>query len=142
MKIVIVGAKDRDSADDLRDVSELLDKLEERYQSFTVLTVMSHFGIGKLVKELCGKATPSKLHRFPFVEADIHVYANDLGRDDMVQLYMGRNAMLMELGDIFYHFPHPQRRSVVDELFANRVIPASRPHKSFLPGDDIELTTP
>ena len=140
MKIVIVGAKDRESEDDRLDVAALLDALEVKYHNFTVVTVMSHTGIGKLVKNFCSAPKDGRKHRFAFCEADVRVYANDLNREDMAQLYTARNAMLFEIGDLFFGFPHPQRRAVVDELFSKRVEPNNRPHRIFLPGDDITIS--
>ena len=139
MNIVIVGAKDRDSKDDIADVGILLDKLELKYGVFTVLSVMSHCGIGAVVKRLCSAGAGPRKHRFPFVDADVRVYANDLNKTDMSQLYRSRNAMLYEAGDLFFSFPHPQRRAVIDELIEKRVVPNGRPYRVFLPGDDIGI---
>lgn len=139
MNIVIVGAKDRESTDDVSDVAALLDKLEAKYGVFTVLTIMCHAGVGKIVKNLCSVPHKGRKYRFPFCEADVRVYAHGLNRDDMVALYTARNAMLFEAGDIFFSFPHPQRRSVIDELIDKRVTPAKRPYRIFQPGDDIVI---
>ena len=139
MTIVIAGAKDRSSKDDAADVAALLNLLEAKYGVFTVLTMMGHTGIGKLVKNESCVPTEGRKHRFPFCEADIRVYASDLSKDAMAQLYTARNAMLFEAGDMFFSFPHPQRRAVIDELIDKRVIPANRPYRIFLPGDVIEV---
>lgn len=139
MNIVIVGAKDRDSVDDQADVLALLNLLEAKYGVFTVITMMSHTGIGKLVKAEANVPKNGRKYRFPFCEADVRVHANDLSRDAMAQIYTARNAMLFEIGDMFYSFPHPQRRAVIDELIDKRVMPANRPYRVFQPGDPIEV---
>lgn len=139
MNIVIIGAKDRDTSDDIADVSKLLDLLEQKYGEFTVVSMMGHMGIGKIVKTACDRAVGQREHRFPFCEADIRVYAKGLTKDQMAQLYTARNATLFEIGDEFYSFPHPQRRAVIDELIEKRVMPAGRPYQVFHCGDDIQL---
>jgi hypothetical protein len=138
VNIVIVGAKDRNSVDDGNDVETLIGLLGKQYGTFTAITAMTHVGIGAIVKRICGSVTPERPSRIPLVEADVRIFAHNLSQETMTQFYLIRNAMLFEAGDLFYSFPHPQRRNVIDELMNKRVIPAGRPHRIFLPGDLIE----
>lgn len=100
MYVVIVGPRERVSAEDEKMVAELLEQLKKKYGiSMLVISTACDKGIGGYVKQLCLKNTKD----FRFLEVTQRIYA-DLPRSRMFQIFISRNAWLAEVGDEFHVF--------------------------------------
>jgi len=139
MKIVIVGAKDRTSPADKQDVDRLIELAALHYPDCVIVTAFAYGGIGQFVKEKCLEKDDSGQFKYQLIECSLRTYTRSLTRIEYGEVCVAMNAMLFELGDVFYHFASTDRRGTLEELITERVLPQSRPFKIFLPGEDIAV---
>ena len=139
MKIVIVGSAERNTDQDRADVYSLIDQLYERHVSAVFVTIYAKQGIAKFVKDKCGERDSKNEFKYQLAVCDIQLFSHSLPRQEASAIYTARNAMLFELGDVFYFFVVPGRVGIMEELLRARVLPAGRPYTVFLSGEKIEI---
>lgn len=113
MFVVVIGARERDCSADKENVPKLLDQLREKYPRLVVVSTGCDKGVGLLVKSYCLK--PENKNRIQFVEVSMRTYG-ELVRTQTAQLYLARNATLVELGEEFHIFDVAEKRSSVKDL--------------------------
>jgi hypothetical protein len=139
MNVVVVGAKERCTEEDRELVNELLEKVAAACPNCVFVTMLTHVGVGKYVKEKCLEKNKQGQFRFQLIECTMRLFARQLSKSDVSSIYIARNATVFELGDAFYYFAGEDRRGTMEELFEQRVIPSGRPYRVFAPGEGITL---
>jgi hypothetical protein len=138
MNIVICGAKERNTEEDKRKVQELMNRAVVQYPNCVFVTILTHMGIGRFVKEACLEKGPGGQFRFQLIECSVRLYATQLSKSEVQQIYIARNATVFELADITYYFANRDRRGTLEDL-VERLQKENRPCRVLLPGDPVEL---
>lgn len=138
MNVTIVGAKERDTPKDMEQVEELMELAHAYYPSCTFVTMLTHVGIGKAVKDFALAKSEQGEFKYQLVVCEVRVYASNLSKSENKGIYIARNATLFELCDMAYYFGMPDRRGTLED-FITRLDEAKRPYKIFMPGEAIEL---
>lgn len=139
MVIVIVGAKDRTGPQEQADVNQLIELCAAAYPGCLFVTMLTQDeSVGKFVREKCAERDSRGNYRFKLVEANLRVYASNLSKSEVSQIYISRNATVFELGNVFYYFAGNSRRGTMEDL-VQRVEKAGMPLKIFLSGDPVKL---
>ena len=139
MKIVIVGARDRDSDADKEAVGALIERAYDKYIDCVIITAFASNGIGQFVKEKCLEKDGGGNFKFQMIECLVRTYTRNLTRVEYGEVCVAMNALLFELGDCFFMFAADDRRGTLEELITERVQPSGRPYRVFLPGDPVQL---
>lgn len=137
MNVVIVGAKDRVLESDNQLVPALMQGCVEKYSGCLFVTVAAKFGVGKIIRDTCGLIDGRNQYRYQFVEIGVTLYASGLSNAEASAVYLARNALLFELGHVFYLLADQGRNGALEELISARVAPAGRPYKVLLPGQPL-----
>ena len=138
MKVVIVGAKTRNTNHDRVQVNELIDAAWAKYPNCLFVSTSHNEGVGKYVREKCLERTGAGLFKYQLALVNIQLYVSKLSRQEVTALYQTRIASLLEIGDIYYYLASENRTGVMEELIG-RALAMNRPVKILLPGDPIEL---
>jgi hypothetical protein len=138
MNCVVIGAKDRNTPEDRVLVDELLDKLSDMYPNAIFVTMLTHTGVGRFVKEKCLQKYPDGRFRFQLIACDFRLYAVGLSQSELAQIYLARNASPFELGDCFCYFASQNRKGTMEAL-VERAQKSGRPFRVFLPSEKITL---
>jgi hypothetical protein len=112
INIVVVGARERkENEKDKQTVEELLKTLHRQYGTqLYVVSVGCDKGIGKYVREFCMG------NKIIFSENRMKLEGESIPRRFFVQVFLSRNAALVELGDEFYVFRGPYDSGIVEKL--------------------------
>jgi len=138
MRVCIVGAKERDTESDRRTVCDLMEQISEQSSGCLFITMMTHVGVGKFIREKCLERDANDRYRFALIECNTRVYAQNLAKSELAQIYLARNGTPFEMSDVLYYLASEERRGPMEELL-QRFIDAGRPVKVLMPGDDLEL---
>jgi hypothetical protein len=139
MRICIIGAKERDTTADGKYVVELMRAIKARTPSVIFVTMLTHLGIGKYMRDACSVKDPiTKKQEFALIDSTVRIFANNLPRPELAQIFMARNATPYELSDMLYYLASEERRGPMEDLL-QRFIDGGRPYKILCPGDPIEL---
>ncbi len=138
MNVVIVGAKDRNTEEDKELVHRLMDAAAKHYPNCVFVTMLTHVGVGKFVKEHCLEKGPHNGFRYQLIECAMRLFAQRFSKNELSAIYIARNATVHELGDVFYYFACPERRGTMEELI-ERAERDGRPCRVMLPGEDFQL---
>jgi hypothetical protein len=139
MRICIIGAKERDTTADGEYVVELMRAIKARTPSVIFVTMLTHLGIGKYMRDACAVKNPvtNKLE-FALIDSTVRIFATGLSRSELAQIFMARNATPYELSDMLYYLASEERRGPMEDLL-QRFIDGGRPYKVLGPGQPIEL---
>src|ERR1035437_5159832 len=137
MKIVIIGAKERNTPEDRQAVNALIEMAAVAYPGCVLITMLTHEGVGLFVKAKCLEGAPD--FKYQLVEISVRLYAKNLSKNEVSESYLARNASMFEVGDCFIYLASESRRGMIEELIPERVIPSGRPYRILLPGDKLEL---
>lgn len=112
MNIVIVGARERkENEEDRQTVEELLRNLTKQYGTrLYAVSVGCDKGVGKFVREFC------MANRIIFAENRMKLEGENIPRNVFVQVFLARNAALLEMGDEFYIFKGPYESGIVEAI--------------------------
>ena len=113
MYTVLVGDLNLDSPAYQKLVESLIAALKARYSDLVIISAACENGIGKFVRDRC--ISNKSNADVSFVEISLHVWAR-LERSKLAQVYMGRNASLLELGDEFYIISNGKRTGHIADL--------------------------
>jgi hypothetical protein len=92
-------------------VDELLRNLWKQYGTrFYAVSVGCDKGIGKFVREFC------ITNKIIFAENRMKLEGDNIPRSVFVQVFLARNASLLELGDEFYIFKGPYESGIVEAI--------------------------
>jgi hypothetical protein len=140
MTIVVVGAKERNTPEDEKQVGELIEQLAVEYANPLLVTLLTHTGVGRFVKSKCLERRADGNFRFQLIACDFRLYAVNLSQPELAQIYIARNASPFELGDAFCYFASLSRRGTMENMIA-RAQEQGRPFRVFLPGQPITAPT-
>jgi hypothetical protein len=120
MNIVIVGARERKmvtkdsrepTAEDKQLVEDLLKNLSKRHgRRLHAISVGCDRGIGKTVRDFC------IANKIIFTENRMKLEGEDIPKSTFIQVFLARNASLLELGDEFYIFKGPYESGIIESL--------------------------
>ena len=114
MILVIVGPRDRDRAADEVKLREVIDGKLAEDSRLIVASAGCERGVGLEVKKLC----LSRKRPVRFLEVGIKVWGQ-MTRSETAQIWLVRNAALVELGDEFLVFQTTDgRKALVNDLIA------------------------
>jgi len=144
MKLVIVGAKERDTEEDRLFVHALMDQIAAEAPHTTFVTALTHMGVGRFVKEYGLTKNADNRYIFQIVECSVRIYAQDLSKPELAQIYIAKNATVAELGDMLIYLASEDRRGTCEDLLS-RFEALRRPTLVLMPGDALParvFTTP
>ena len=137
MKVAIVGAKERDTEEDRRVVDKLIEQIAAEAPHTVFVTMMTHLGVGKFVKDKILLRDPGDGHYlYSMIECSVRVYARGMAKPDLVQIYLARNATPFEMSDMLIYLASEDRRGTCEELL-ERFEKSGRPTLVLGPGDPI-----
>lgn len=135
MKVAILGARDRSSlkdrfdSEDIKDgtvnqamkdvvqrrdkalLTRIIDGLVQKYgRNLTIISVGCDDGIGFLIKEMCMQ------QGIWFAEVSIHFHGDRRPKPEYTKFYLGRNATVVELADVFFLLQSRNKQSVIDDV--------------------------
>ena len=139
MKIVIVGAKDRNTDEDKALVEELVDLAAKTYPNCVFVTMLTHEGVGLFVKQKCLEKGSNSNFKFQLIEVNLRLYAKQLSKSEVSQIYLARNATMFELADMLIYLANNDRRGMIEDLVLNRIVPSGRPYIILLPSEKAKL---
>lgn len=139
MRIVIVGAKERNTDEDRKLVEELIDLCAVTYSNPMFITMLTFDGVGSFVKQKCLQKDSLGRYKHQLAECIVKLYASNQSKAEAAAIYLARNAPCFELGDIFYYFASADRRGSIEVMIEKQLIPSGRPYKIFMPGDPVTL---
>ena len=138
MNVVIVGAKNRDTQEDKDQVLKLLDEAAKHYPNCVFVTMLTHVGVGKFVKERCLEKGARNGFRYQLIECATRLFCQQFSKNELSAIYIARNATVHELGDVFYYFAAEDRRGTMEDLI-ERAERSGRPCCVMLPGEEFKL---
>jgi hypothetical protein len=136
MNICVVGAKERNTPQDKELVAELINKLAQEFPNPVFITMLTHTGVGRFVKEHCIEKRPDGKFKWQLITVDFRLYAVGLSQAELSQVYIARNASPFELGSAFVYFANSTRRGTMEDLI-QRAEKAGIPNRIFMPGEPI-----
>jgi len=112
MNVVLVGARERkENVKDKQIVEDLLRSLWKQYGArLYAVSVGCDKGVGKFVREFCMS------NKIIFAENRMKLEGDNIPRSVFVQVFLARNASLLELGDEFYIFKGPYESGIVEAI--------------------------
>jgi hypothetical protein len=118
MKVVVMGAWNRDEVADIQLVGQLLDSLVVRYgDQLIIVTAGCDRGVGKLVKN---RAMPqnkgAEQGEFAFIEVSTRIFIQDASKSTLAGIFIARNATLVELGEEFHLFLGRESKGAMQDL--------------------------
>lgn len=129
MNVVIVGDMELDTQAYRQLVLKIVDDLKSKYRDLVIVSAACDKGIGHFVRERClGKKESPDV---AFVEINIHVWVR-LAKARLAQVYVSRNATLVELGDEFHIITHGEKVNHISDL-AQRVRDKGLPLSLYMP---------
>jgi 2-methylaconitate cis-trans-isomerase PrpF len=134
MKIVVVGAKERDTEEDRVFVCDLMDRIASEAPHTTFVTTLTHMGVGKFAKEYGLTKDENNHYKFQLIECSVRIYAQYLSKSELAQVYLARNATVTEMGDMLIYLASEDRRGTCEDLLS-RFRAAGRPTLVLMPGD-------
>lgn len=138
MRVCIVGAKERDTAEDEKYVVDLMEAIKGRTPNVIFVTMLTHMGVGKFIREVAKKTDAQGRHKYLLIDASVRVYAPHLSKSEVADIYLARNATPFEMSDMLYYLAAEDRRGPMENLL-QRFADAGRPCKVLLPGDAVEV---
>lgn len=137
MKVVIVGAKERDTIEDRDLVCRLVEKIAAEAPRTIFVGSMTHVGVGRFLKDKCLEHDPvSGRYRYVLVDCSVRVFAQGLSKADMSQIFLARNATPLEIGDLLIYLASEDRRGTCEDL-VDRFVKAGRPVVILAPGEPL-----
>ena len=139
MNILIVGARERDTEEDRQTVCTLMDRLDAEAPRSTFVSMLTHTGVGRFVKEKCLERDDQGSFRFSFIEFSTRVYSHSQSKSDLSKLYLARNASPFEYGDVLIYLASEDRRGTMEDML-DRFLDAHRPVIILRPGEQLPDT--
>jgi hypothetical protein len=136
MKIVIVGAKERDTQEDRQLVCDLMDRIASEAPHTTFVAALTHMGVGRFVKDYGLTKNADNCYLFQVIECSVRIYAQALSKSELAQIYLARNATVSELGDMLIYLASEDRRGTCEDLL-ERFTATKRPTLVLMPGDPV-----
>jgi hypothetical protein len=136
MRICIVGSKERDMPEDRALVHELMERIVGEVPHIVFVTVMTHMGVGKFVRDKCLEKDANGQYRFALIECSVRIHARSLSKTEAAQIYLARNASPFEMSDMMVYFASEDRRGTCEDIL-ERFQVAGRPAVVMMPGDSI-----
>lgn len=140
MKVVLMGAKERETDKDRELVCEAMEKLSALYPGILMIALMTHMGVGKFVRDKCLEKDAAGNFKYQLIECSVRLYARHLSKAETAEIFIARNASAFEMGDILVYFAHPSRRGTTEDML-ERFKAAGRPYKVFLPGEPVDFAS-
>lgn len=138
MRVAIIGAKDRETKDDQKLVDELIDRVAAAaFDVRFVCTNSWQVGIGQFVRTKCTEKE-NGVFKHQVIIFDVRTYTHHLSRQEMAEVYLARNAAILQYADVLYYFSGDERKGTAEDL-CEKMQAAGRPVKVFAPGDPITL---
>lgn len=138
MRVCIVGAKERDTEEDRQTVSDLMELISANQPGCLFITMLTHVGVGKFIREKCLERDSNDRFRFALIECNVRTYAQNLSKAELAQIYLARNGTPFEMSDVLYYLASEERRGPMEDLL-ERFSLAGRPVKVLMPGEPLEL---
>lgn len=142
MHVVIFGARNRQVDGDYELVNKLIDQLKSKYAKLDIISGGCDRGIGKYVKNRCRpKELGQHQGEVQFFDVDVHIYADDLSKAHLGELWRARNAMFYEYGEEFHIFTDDQKSGIPQDLIA-RCAAGGRPYAVYYMGEKTDPKEP
>lgn len=138
MRVCVVGAKERDTAEDEKYVVGLMEAIKDHTPNVIFVTMLTHMGIGKFIRDVAKKQDAQGRHKYLLIDASVRVFAPHLSKTEVSDIYLARNATPFEMSDMLYYLAAEDRRGPMENLL-QRFVEAKRPYKVLMPGDPIEV---
>jgi hypothetical protein len=136
MRVLIVGAKERDTDEDRRLVAELMDRISAEAPYTLFVSMMTHTGVGRFVKDKALQKSGEGRYAHRMIDCSQRIFAKGLAKSELVELYLARNATPFESSDMLIYLASEDRRGTCEELL-ERFQKANRPVLVMRPGDPI-----
>jgi len=138
VRVVIVGARNRNELIDTRLVNEIIDQCKVKYSNLIVVVASCDKGVGRIVKERnLDKHIPGKIE-FDMIELMMrHYLQNGLPRNEYTTCWNALNSTLLELGDEFHLLIPEYPKGVVQDLL-KRIKEANLPRAIYRPSESKE----
>jgi hypothetical protein len=103
MRVVIIGARNRNDMKDTALVNSIIDECKTRYSNLIIVVASCDKGVGRVVKDRnIDKHIPGKFE-FDMIELQMrHYLRQELPRSEFTAHWNALNATLFELGDEFH----------------------------------------
>lgn len=131
-----MGAKERDTEEDRRVVDLLIEKVAVEAPHTVFVTMMTHTGVGKFVKDKILQRDSAGRYSYSMIECEVRVYSRSMAKPDLAQIYLARNATPFEVSDMMIYLASEDRRGTCEELL-ERFQRGGRPTLVLEPGDPI-----
>lgn len=100
------------------------------------VTMMTHAGVGRFVKDICLLKDDFGRTRYMMVECAVRIYAQGMSKNDMAQIYLARNATPAEMADMLIYLASEDRRGTCEDLLL-RFQQSGRPVLVLMPDEPL-----
>lgn len=135
MRVVLVGARNRNEMADAALVNSIIDSCKERYPNVIFIVASCDKGVGRIVKSRnIDPHIPNKFE-FDMIEIQMRHFLNqELPRSEFTSHWNALNSVLVELGDEFHLLTEEFPKGAVFDLI-KRVKVAHRPFAVYKPSE-------
>ncbi len=139
MRVVIVGARERETDEDRRLVEELVDKIAAtNFDVIFICTNSWNKGVGQFVRTKCLEKDDRSQFKYQVVIFDVRAYTSRRSPAEMADFYIARDESLFVIADALYYLAGHDRKGTAEDLVA-KMQAAGRPVKILAPGEPISL---
>jgi hypothetical protein len=136
VKVVLVGARGRIEANDVKLVHQIIDHVKEKYSTLVIVVSSCDKGVGRIVKVRNKKKQPdARKYEFDMIELHMsHYLQHELPRPEFTAHWNAVNATLVELGDEFHLLTEEWPKGTMMDLI-KRIVASGGRYATYKPSE-------